>query len=84
MELALPKGLADFVREQLDSGLYDSPDEVYRDGLRLLKERRDGEALKLERLRRDLAAGIEQLDRGEGIPFDVQDIITLGKQKRQA
>jgi antitoxin ParD1/3/4 len=84
MEIALPKGLADFVREQLDSGLYESPDEVYRDGLRLLKERRDGEALKLERLRKDLAVGLEQLDRGEGVPFDVQDIIALGKQKRQA
>jgi antitoxin ParD1/3/4 len=49
-----------------------------------LKERRDGEALKLERLRKDLAVGLEQLDRGEGVPFDVQDIIALGKQKRQA
>ncbi|MBL7645358.1 MAG: type II toxin-antitoxin system ParD family antitoxin [Candidatus Hydrogenedentes bacterium] len=84
MEIALPKGLADFVREQIDSGLYESPDEVYRDGLRLLKERRDGEALKLERLRRELTVGLEQLDRGEGLPFDVQDIIALGKQKRQA
>ncbi len=84
MEIVLPKGLADFVREQLDSGLYESPNEVYRDGLRLLKERRDEEALKLERLRQDLGVGLEQLDRGEGIPFDVQEIIALGKQIRQA
>lgn len=84
MEILLPKGLADFVREQLDAGLYESPDEVYRDGLRLLKERKDGEALKLERLRRDLAVGLEQLDHGEGVRFEVTEIVSLGRQKRKA
>jgi antitoxin ParD1/3/4 len=82
MEILLPKGLDEFVRAQVASGLYESPEEVYRDGLRLLKERKDSEALKLEQLRRDLAIGQEQLDRGEGVAFNVEDIIALGKQVR--
>lgn len=82
MELILPKGLDEFVKAQVASGLYESPEEVYRDGLRLLKERKEGETLKLERLRRDLAIGIEQLDRGEGVPFVVDDIIGLGRGTR--
>ncbi len=82
MKILLPKGLDEFVRAQVASGLYESPEEVFRDGLRLLKERKDSEALKLEQLRGDLAIGQEQLDRGEGVAFNVEDIIALGKQVR--
>jgi antitoxin ParD1/3/4 len=82
MQLSLPKGLEDFVRQQVDAGLYESPEEVYRDGLRLLKARRDRDALRLQDLRRELGRGIEELDRGEGTPFNPEDIIAEGKRIR--
>lgn len=82
MEITLPKALDEFVKEQVASGLYGSPEEVHREGIRLLKARKESETLKLERLRLELSAGIDQLDCGEGVPFDVDDIVSLGKSKR--
>lgn len=82
MELTLPKGLEDFVREQLDLGLYESAEEVCRDGLRLLKASREIDALRLARLRQDIALGAEQLDRGEGTVFDPQEIVAFARRKQ--
>lgn len=54
-----------FVAELLDSGLYQSQSEVIREGLRLLKEREDLKKSRLEELRKEIALGSEQADRGE-------------------
>jgi len=70
-----------FVAELIGSGLYQSQSEVIREGLRLLKEREDLRKLKLEALRREVQIGIDQLDRGEGIPFDVEKIKAEGRKK---
>lgn len=54
-----------FVAELLDSGLYQSQSEILREGLRLLKEREDLKRARVEALRREIAVGVEQADRGE-------------------
>ena len=54
-----------FVAELLSSGLYQSQSEILREGLRLLKEREDLRRARLEALRREIAVGVEQADRGE-------------------
>jgi antitoxin ParD1/3/4 len=54
-----------FVADLLKSGLYQSQSEVLREGLRLLKEREDLKQLRLAELRKEIAAGSEQADRGE-------------------
>jgi len=54
-----------FVEDLLKSGLYQSQSEVIREGLRLLKEREDLKGLRLEELRKQIALGIRQADRGE-------------------
>jgi antitoxin ParD1/3/4 len=59
----LPPELQQFVEQELASGRYRSVDDVICDGLRLLRER------KLHELRREIDAGLEQLERGEGIPL---------------
>jgi antitoxin ParD1/3/4 len=53
------------VAELLASGLYQSQSEILREGLRLLKEREDLRKARLEALRKEIAIGVEQADRGE-------------------
>jgi len=65
MNVNLGPALDRFVAELLDSGLYQSQSEVLREGLRLLKERDDMRTARLEALRREIAVGVEQADRGE-------------------
>jgi antitoxin ParD1/3/4 len=55
-----------FVRQQLDSGRYQSASEVIRDALRLLEERTALKQAKLDALRADIQAGI---DSGPGRPL---------------
>jgi len=47
-----------FVRTLVQSGRYASASEVMRDGLRLIEEREQLRAVKLEALRRDIADGL--------------------------
>ena len=57
--------LEKFVAELLESGVYQSQSEVVREGLRLLKEREELRKLRLGALRKEIALGSEQADRGE-------------------
>lgn len=54
----------DFVAKMLKSGLYQTQSEILREGLRLLKEREELKKLRFAELRREIARGIEQADRG--------------------
>ena len=58
-----------FVETSLASGRYGNASEVVREGLRLLEQREAEEKAKLKWLRSAAKAGLEQLDRGEGIEF---------------
>lgn len=60
MTVALPPDLEQFVENEIASGRYGSEDELLCDALRLLRARR------LQRLRKEIRIGIDQLDRGEG------------------
>ena len=59
-----------FIAEQLKSGTYLSQSEVVREGLRLLKEREELKKLRLAELRKAIAIGGEQADRGDLIDGD--------------
>ena len=54
-----------FIAELVKSGMYQSQSEVVREGLRLLKEREEMKKLRLAGLRKEIAVGSEQADRGE-------------------
>jgi antitoxin ParD1/3/4 len=81
MNISLTPELAGFVKEQVDSGLYHSASEVVREGLRLLLLQRQDRQARLEELRRQIAVGLEQLDRGEGAPLDVEAIKSEGRRR---
>jgi antitoxin ParD1/3/4 len=54
-----------FIAEMLKGGLHQTQSEVVREGLRLLKEREELRRLRLAELRKEIAIGSEQADRGE-------------------
>ena len=65
----IPPDLRQFVEQELASGKYGNAEEMVTEGLRLLRER------KLYELRRDIDAGIEQIERGEGIEIDGEEAL---------
>ena len=57
MNVVIPAELEEFINSVVRSGSYDSEADVVAEALRLLKKR--------EQLRRDVSAGVDQLDHGE-------------------
>ncbi|MFQ5789262.1 MAG: type II toxin-antitoxin system ParD family antitoxin [Acidobacteriota bacterium] len=67
MNVSLTPELEKLVQEKVKSGRYNSASEVMREALRLLEEQDQLRAIRLEEVRQRIAAGLESLDRGEGI-----------------
>ena len=65
MNVSITPSLEEFVKEKVDSGLYNSASEVIREALRLLKEQDRLRQLRFEELKKEIAIGMEQADRGE-------------------
>jgi antitoxin ParD1/3/4 len=75
MNISLTPQLEAFVQEKVASGLYASASEVIREALRVLEEQDKLKAIKLEALRKEIDKGLEQLERGERVPFEPEKII---------
>ena len=65
MNISLTPPLEALVHEKVASGFYNNASEVVREALRLMHERDQRDAAKLERLRTEAAVGFEALDRSE-------------------
>ncbi len=65
MNVNLGPTLDQFVADLLETGLYQSQSEILREGLRLLKDREELKQVRLSELRKEIAAGMEEADRGE-------------------
>jgi antitoxin ParD1/3/4 len=65
MNVNLGTVLDQFVADLLKSGLYQTQSEILREGLRLLKEKEDLKQLRLAELRKEIAIGSAEADRGE-------------------
>jgi antitoxin ParD1/3/4 len=86
MNISLTPDLAAIVETKVSSGRYESGDAVVREALRLLQEHERTDAEKLADLRREIALGLEELERGEGIEFDeavVDEILQEARQERK-
>jgi antitoxin ParD1/3/4 len=73
MNVSLTPELEKFVRQKVKTGRYLSVSEVIREALRLLEERDIQRQMRLEKLRQEVAVGIEQSDRGE--IFDGEEVV---------
>ena len=68
MNVSLTPELEKFVAGKVESGRYQSASEVIREGLRLLDDQDRLRETQLGEVRKKVQAGLDQLDRGEGIP----------------
>ena len=64
MHISLSETLKEFALRRVEEGGYSNPSDYVRALIRADRERQG----KLEALRRDIQVGIDQLERGEGIP----------------
>jgi antitoxin ParD1/3/4 len=83
IQLPLPPGLEAFVQDLVNTGRYSSVEEVVHHALWLLKDQTDFRAMKLAELRKQIAVGIEQADRGEVAPLDMNAILAEAMQLLQ-
>lgn len=88
MNIPLTRELTKLVAAKVKSGLYASASDVVQDALQLLEERDQLYRLRLQDLRGEVRKGLDQLDRGEGIAFDAENLKRrlrqeLGKKKRR-
>lgn len=67
MKLSLTAADQQFVDELVRTGQFDNPDDVIASALRLM---RTLPAWTNDALRREIAIGVDQLDRGESGPWD--------------
>ena len=63
-----------FVEKVVKAGEYQNASEAVRDALRALQQRRREDALRLKVLRMQIAAGADELERGDFIEVDAQDL----------
>ena len=87
MNVSLTPELERRINQKVESGLYTTASEVVREGLRLLFEQDQAKAQSLRRLHSDIQQGLDQLDRGEGLPAaqvrgDVSARIAAGSKAR--
>ena len=70
-----------FVNQLLATGRYDGLDEIFWEGLGLLREHEEIRRLRVEELRQAIAVGIEQADRGETAPLDMAEILAESQRR---
>ncbi|MGZ0080567.1 type II toxin-antitoxin system ParD family antitoxin [Methylomonas sp. YC3] len=78
MNISLNPHFEELVKAKVDSGLYNSVSEVVREALRLLEERDQLRALRMDELRREIQKGI---DSGDPAPLDMDIIKARGRQR---
>jgi antitoxin ParD1/3/4 len=71
----------EFIKRLIESGRYSTASEVMRDGLRLMEEREQLRAAKMDALRKAIQMG---LDSGAAEDFDIDDIKQRGRQRLAA
>mgnify|MGYP001220096274 CR=1 FL=1 len=78
MNISLTPHFDALVKGKVESGLYNSASEVMRDALRLLEERDQLRALRLDEVRREIQKG---MDSGEATHLDIEAVKTRGRER---
>ena len=84
MSIVLTSELEQLVSQKVYNGLYATPLEVIREALHALEQRDADQQAWLDETRAKIAAGLAQLERGEGIPGEqVFDQLRRKSQQRR-
>ena len=75
MTISLTPELEHLIASKVESGQYDTASDVIREGLLRLETEDASSDVHLRELRREIALGIAQADRGNVRPFDANDIL---------
>lgn len=86
MNIILPKELEKLINEQVESGQFNSPGEVIREGLRLLREQNQLREIRREELRREIQKGMDDIREGRFTTYSsadelIEDVIKRGKER---
>jgi antitoxin ParD1/3/4 len=73
-DLTLPPELDAFVRTKVAEGEYQTPNEMVCTALMFLRERDRSREMRLQELRKEVQIGLDELDRGLGVPLDMNEI----------
>ena len=86
MNVPLTPELEQFVQAKVKTGRYLSASEVVREALRLLDDRDRLREIRINTLRKEIAIGTEQSDRGEVFDGEkvIQELLGEINQARQA
>lgn len=84
MNVSLTPKLEALVQKKVASGLYNSASEVIREALRLLEEYDRIRMVRITELRRELAVGTDQLDRGQATTYDDRSLNSLAADVKSA
>jgi antitoxin ParD1/3/4 len=84
MNVSLTPELEQIIHKKVESGLYLSASEVVREALRLLEERDKIQAMRMEELRKEIRIGIDQADRGEVAPLDIEATLARVRSRRKS
>ena len=77
--ISLPPDLESYVQAKVQSGRYQTENEVVREALRLLRERDRIREMRLADLRREIELGLDDSRRGEVAPLDIEAIKADGR-----
>lgn len=86
MHIPLPRDVEELIARKVDAGEYESPSDLLIHAVYLLESHDRMRQVQLEDLRREIAIGIEQCDRGETEPFTAATVrrIAIEGRKRLA
>lgn len=77
INVSLPQVLKQFAEQRVSSGHYSTVSDYVRDLIRRDQMTREE---KLADLRREIQIGIDQADRGETVPLDMEEIRREGRR----
>lgn len=83
MNVSLTPELEQYIADKVATGMYQTSSEVIREALRALREKEVYEA-KLADLRRDVAAAMEQVERGETSTKTATELLQEIRQRKAA
>ncbi len=74
MNVSLTRKLERWIGSKVKEGKYQTASEVVRDAVRQLAEREERRKLELERLRREIDVGLEDIRKGRVAPLDMKQV----------